>query len=352
MYLNKRKIGLGTPPLIIAELSANHGGSLERALQTVDAAADAGADAIKLQTFTADTITMDASTDEFVINDPGSLWHGRRLYELYEEAHTPWDWHAPLFDRARARGLLALSTPFDDTAVDFLMGFDVPCFKIASFEVTHIPLIRKAASTGKPLIISCGMAELSDISSAVEAARSGGASDICLLRCVSSYPANPADYDLNTLVHMRERFQVEVGVSDHTRGATVAIAGTALGASVIEKHVTLSRDTETLDKEFSLEPHELKAMVEAVREAWQAKGSVRYGTASDQEKESLQFRRSVYVTRDIKRGETFSTANIRCIRPGFGLAPKHYDVVIGKSASVDLSRGTALKPEHIENFTE
>jgi len=352
MIIGKHNYGTDVPPLVIAELSANHGGSLDHALSTIDAVAKAGADAVKLQTFTADTITMDAASADFLIDDPASLWHGRRLYELYDEGHTPWDWHAALFERARAHGMLAFSTPFDESAVDFLMDLDVPCFKIASFEINHIPLIRKAASTGRPLIISCGMAEMAEIDLAVEEARSAGATEICLLRCVSAYPAMPADYDLNTIVHMREHFGVEAGLSDHTRGTTVAIAATALGATVIEKHVTLSRDVDTLDKEFSLEPDELKSMVDAVREAWEAKGGVRYGTANAREQESLQFRRSIYVTEDIRKGELISQGNIRCIRPGYGLAPRFYDRVIGKRATADLKRGTALARDHVEGFTE
>ena len=347
MYISNRNVGPDAPPFVIAELSGNHGGSLEQAMALIDAAAAGGADAIKLQTYTADTMTIDAQGNDFLIDDPNSLWHGSYLYDLYGKAHTPWEWHQPLFDKAKELGMLAFSTPFDATAVDFLEGLDVPCYKVASFENTDIPLIQKVAATGKPMIISCGMATQEEIGEAVDAARSAGAEHICLLQCTSSYPADPRDANLATIGDLRERFDVLVGVSDHTLGTAVPTAAVAMGACVIEKHIVLKRGGDEVDGEFSLEPDELKQMVDAANIAWQAKGHVSYGTASDAEAASKQFRRSIYVVKDIQAGEPFSEDNIRCIRPGFGLKPKHFASTLGKPASCNLTRGTALQQEHI-----
>ncbi len=341
VQIGDRFVGREHAPFVIAEMSGNHNGSLERALEIVDAIAATGAHALKLQTYTADTMTLDCDHPDFVIGEADSLWHGRKLYDLYDEAHTPWDWHRPIFERAKSHGMLAFSTPFDDTAVDFLDELGVPCFKIASFENADLPLIRKAASKGKPLIISTGMATLAAMGEAVEVARSAGAADVILLKCTSTYPASPADSHLLTIPHMREAFGCEVGISDHTLGIGAAIAAVSLGGTVIEKHVTLQRADGGVDSAFSLEPPELKMLVEESERARQSLGRVHYGP-SNKEKAALKYRRSLYVVADIKAGEQFSAQNVRAIRPGFGLAPKHYDAVIGRRAARDIARGTAL----------
>jgi len=334
-------VGLDAPPFVIAEMSGNHNGSLDRALAIVDAIAASGAQALKLQTYTADTMTIDLAEREFVIDDPASLWTGRTLYDLYREAHTPWDWHAPIFERARKRGLVAFSTPFDATAVDFLESLDVPCYKIASFENVDLPLIRKAAATGKPLVISTGLATLAEIGEAVAAARGAGCRDLVLLKCTSAYPASPADSHLRTIEHLREAFGCEVGLSDHTLGIGAAVASVALGATVIEKHVTLRRADGGVDSAFSLEPQELRQLVEDAERARLALGGVHYGPSAN-EIGSLRFRRSLYVVLAMRAGEAFSSDNVRAIRPGLGLPPKHIDSVIGRRASRDIAAGTAL----------
>jgi len=308
-----RTIGRSAPPLVIAEMSGNHNHSLERALAIVDAAADAGAHALKIQTYTADTLTLDVEDSEFVIDAPDSLWAGRSLHSLYEEASTPWEWHEPIFKRAHVRGLIAFSTPFDESAVDFLEDLDVPCYKIASFENAHIPLIRKAASTGKPLIISTGMASAEELAEAVEAARDAGCEDLLLLKCTSTYPATPENSNLVTIADMRERFRCQVGLSDHTMGIGVAIAATALGAVAIEKHFTLARADGGVDSAFSMEPAELAGLVTETERAWQAMGTVSYGP-TDAEMPSLQFRRSIYVAQDVLAGEVFTSENLRVVR--------------------------------------
>ena len=287
-----RLIGSGEKPLVIAEMSGNHNRSLEQALAIVDAAADAGADAIKLQTYTADTLTMDVDGPGFRIDNAASLWKGRTLYELYDEAHTPWDWHETIFARAKQRGIIAFSSPFDDTAVEFLESLDVPAYKIASFELTHLPLIRRVAATGKPMIMSTGMATLGEIEIAVEQARRAGATDIVLLKCTSTYPASPKASDLRTIPHLRQSFGVPVGLSDHTLGIGVAIASVAVGACVVEKHLTLDRSEGGVDAAFSLEPAELKSLVTELQRGWQALGEVSYGPTGDQ-KASLDFRQSI-----------------------------------------------------------
>lgn len=341
LAIGDRLIGREHAPFVIAEMSGNHNGSLARALEIVDAIAATGAQALKLQTYTADTMTLDCDHPDFVIGEPDSLWYGRKLYDLYDEAHTPWSWHKPIFERARERGMLAFSTPFDDSAVDFLDELGVPCFKIASFENADLPLIRKAASKGKPLIISTGMASLAAIGEAVDVARTAGAPDVVLLKCTSTYPASPADSHLLTIPHMREAFGCEVGISDHTLGIGAALAAVSLGGTVIEKHVTLLRADGGVDSAFSLEPAELKMLVEESERVRLALGQVHYGPSA-KEKASLKYRRSLYVVADIKAGEAFSAQNIRAIRPGFGLAPKHYEAVLGRRAAKDIPRGTAL----------
>lgn len=341
MKIQDRPIGRDAAPFIIAEMSGNHNQSLERALEIVDAAARSGAHALKIQTYTADTMTLDLREGDFVISDPKSLWNGRSLYDLYQEAHTPWEWHAPIFERARQHGMIPFSTPFDDSAVDFLETLDVACYKIASFENTDIPLIRKVAATGKPMIISTGMASVAELHESVCAAREAGCKDLVLLKCTSTYPATPANTNIVTIPHMRELFGCEIGLSDHTMGTGVSVAAVALGASVIEKHFTLNRADGGVDSTFSLEPHEMAALVVETERAWQALGHVSYG-ATSAEKPSLKFRRSLYVSRDIAAGEAFTHENVRAIRPGMGLAPKHLDKVLGRAARHAIKRGTAL----------
>jgi len=344
--IGNKKIGRDHSPFIIAEMSANHNQSLERALTIVDAAAGAGVHAVKLQTFKADTITIDSEREEFFISDSKSLWKGNSLYKLYQQAYTPWEWHKPIFDRCRELGLLAFSTPFDETAVDFLEKLDVPAYKIASFENNHLPLIRKAASTKKPLIISTGMATIAELDEAVRTARGAGCNDIILLKCTSTYPATPEDTNLLTIPHLRELFGVEIGLSDHTVGIGVAVAGIALGAAVIEKHFTLLRADGGVDSAFSMEPYEMKLLVEDTHRAWQALGKVCYG-AVEKERTSATFRRSIYVVENVMRGEEFTKKNIRVIRPGAGLSPKYYEILIGKKASCDIKSGTPMVWEFV-----
>ena len=349
IFIGKRPVGPAHPPFIIAELSGNHNGSIERAKSIIKAAADAGADAIKMQTYTADTMTIRSDKPEFRIDDPKSLWYGKTLYDLYEEAHTPWDWHAPLFDYAKSLGLIAFSTPFDASSVEFLQKLDVPAFKIASFENTDLPLIRLVATTGKPLIISAGTATLEEIGAALACARSAGAKDIILLKCTSAYPAPAAEANLRTLSTLAQQFGVQTGLSDHTMGIGVAIAAVALGATVIEKHVTLLRSEGGVDSAFSLEPQELADLVRESRNAWESLGSAEYAPTSS-ETASRMYRRSLYVTKPIRAGEIFTTENIRAIRPGYGLPPIAIDAIVGKSfAAQDIEAGTALQQHHIRN---
>jgi len=339
-----RKIGYDAPPLIIAEMSGNHNHSLERALQIVDAAASSGAHALKLQTYTADTMTLDLAEREFMVTDPDSLWFGRTLFDLYDEAHTPWEWHKPILERCKELGLICFSTPFDASSVDFLENLDMPAYKIASFENTDIPLIRKVAATGKPIIMSTGMASFAELDESVTAARKAGCKDLILLKCTSSYPANPENTNILTIPHLREMFACEVGLSDHTMGVGVSVASVALGATVIEKHFTLNRADGGVDSAFSLEPPEMQALVHETERAWQALGKVSYGP-TDTEKKSLVFRRSLYVVNDMKAGEKFSSENVRAIRPGLGLSPKYLDVVLGQGCSKDVKKGTPLSWE-------
>lgn len=334
-----RLVGPSHKPFIIAEMSGNHNQSLDRALALVDAAADAGADAIKLQTYTADTMTLPGA---LTIEDENSLWKGRELYDLYKEAYTPWEWHRPIFERARERGMIAFSSPFDETAVDFLEELGAPVHKIASFENTDHPLLRRVAATGKPVIMSTGAATVQEVAEAVEVLRSAGCRELILLKCTSTYPATPENTNLRTIPHMRELYGVQVGLSDHTMGVGAAVAAVALGATVVEKHFTLRRADGGVDSAFSLEPGELRALVVESERAWLAMGRVQYGVQRAEEKSRL-FKRSVYTARDIAAGESLTKENIRVIRPGLGLAPKHYDTLLGKTATQDIKAGTPLR---------
>ncbi len=334
-------VGTGSQPFIVAEMSGNHNQSLERALEIVEAAAETGAHALKLQTYTADTMTLDIAEGEFFIEDPKSLWSGRSLYDLYQEAHTPWEWHKPIYDRCRELGLICFSTPFDATSVDFLEELDSPCYKIASFENIDIPLIKKVAATGKPLIMSTGMASLAELDDAVTAAREAGCKDLVLLKCTSSYPSTPEHTNLLTIPHMRDLFQCEVGLSDHTLGVGAALASVAMGSTVIEKHFTLSRADGGVDSAFSVEPAELKTLVEETERAWMALGQISYGP-TEAERKSLVFRRSLYFAEDMQAGEILTEKNVRAIRPGYGLAPKYLDVVLGMQCKKTLKKGTPL----------
>ncbi len=342
-----RKIGPGHEPFIIAEMSGNHNQSLERALAIVDAAADAGVHAVKIQTYTADTMTLDLNEGEFRIDDPHSLWAGRSLYDLYREAHTPWDWHRAIFERCRQRGIVGFSTPFDETAVEFLESLNTPVYKIASFENTDLPLIRKAAATGKPLIISTGMATEEELTECVDAARSAGCKDLILLKCVSAYPASPESMNLHTIPYLKELFDVEVGLSDHTLGLAVPLAAVALGATVIEKHFTTARADGGVDSVFSLEPTELKELVRESKRAWQALGQVSLGV-TDEDRKSQQFRRSLYISEAMKKGDLLSRKNLRIIRPGYGLPPKFFEQVLGRTVRCDVAKGTPMSWDLLE----
>jgi len=339
--IGHRGIGGENAPFIIAEMSGNHNQSLERAMAIVEAAAKAGAHALKLQTYTADTITLNVRNSEFEIADQNSLWKGQNLHDLYKKAYTPWEWHKPIFDRATKLGMLCFSSPFDETAVDFLETLNVPAYKIASFENNHLPLIKKVAATGKPVIISTGMATIADLHDAVSTARDAGCKDLILLKCTSTYPADPQNTNVLTMPHMKELFQCEIGLSDHTMGVGVAVAAVTLGASVVEKHFTLSRADGGVDSAFSLEPDELAMLVVETERAWKSLGKVTYGP-TEAEKKSLIFRRSLFVSKDMHVGEVFSEENIRCVRPGSGLAPKFIDEVLGRKINKDTAEGTPL----------
>lgn len=338
-----RPIGAEYPPYVIAELSGNHNGDIERAFALMAAAKEAGADAVKLQTYTADTLTIDHDGDDFRIK--GGLWAGQTLYSLYQQAHTPWDWHPRLFAKARELGITLFSSPFDSSAIDLLEELGTPAYKIASFEIVDLPLIRCAAITGKPLIISTGMADLGEIGEMVAAARAAGANDLVLLHCVSGYPSQPTEANLRTIPHMSAAFDVPVGLSDHSLGFAVAVASVPLGAVIIEKHLTLRRADGGPDAVFSLEPHELAMLVENCRTAWEAVGRVSYAL-TEGERGNVVFRRSLYVVEDIAAGEIFTERNIRSIRPGFGMPPKRLGDILGKRAARTLMRGTPLH-EHL-----
>tara|TARA_B110000196_G_C21153376_1_gene671342 strand:+ start:8425 stop:9471 length:1047 start_codon:yes stop_codon:yes gene_type:complete len=341
-----RKIGFGEPPFIIAEMSGNHNQSLARALEIIDAAIDSGADALKIQTASPDGLTLDVDLPDFLISDPDSLWHGHRLYQLYQKSVTPWEWHKEIFDYCKNKGIIAFSSPFELKAVDFLEELNVPCYKIASFELIDLQLIRRVAKTGKPIIMSTGMASLSEIELAVHAAREEGNEQIILLKCTSTYPATPNDSNLLTIPHMREAFGVQVGLSDHTMGVGVPCAAVAQGATVIEKHFTLSREDGGVDAAFSLEPKELKLLVEESERAWQAMGEVHYSGSSN-EKASLKFRRSIYIAEDVSKGTVLSEKNLRVVRPGFGLPPQYIDILLGRRVNQTLKKGTAMSWEYI-----
>lgn len=346
MKIAHREISVDAPPFVIAEMSGNHNQSLDRALKIVEAAAEAGVHALKLQTYTADTITLDVSVGEFFIHDEQSLWKGRSLHELYNLAHTPWEWHKPIMQRARELGMLCFSTPFDESAVDFLESLNVPAYKIASFEIVHLPLIRKVAATGKPMIISTGMATLSEIDEAVRVAREGGCRDLVLLKCTSTYPATPENSNVLTIPHLRMLFGCEVGLSDHTMGMGASVAAVAHGATVIEKHFTLCRADGGVDSSFSLEPGELRGLVVETERAWQSLGQVSYGP-TEAEKKSVLFRRSIYVAKDIEAGDMLTSENLRCVRPGMGLSPKYYDLLIGRRVNQDVKKGTPMSLDFV-----
>jgi pseudaminic acid synthase len=337
----EREIGTHVRPYLIAEMSGNHNKSLERAFAIVDAAAQAGADAIKLQTYTANTMTLDVRAPGFVIDDNKSLWSGRQLHDLYDEAHTPWEWHAAIIERAFARGIQCFSSPFDATAVDFLESLKVPAYKIASFENTDLPLIRKVAKTGKPVIISTGMATVGEIDEAIRAAKEAGCAQIILLKCTSTYPATPENTNIRTIANMRDTFKCEVGLSDHTMGCGAAVASVAFGASIVEKHFTLKRADGGVDSAFSLEPLEFSLLRSEIDRAWQSLGQVSYG-GTQAEEGSRAFRRTVYIALDMKKGDAFTVDNLRVVRPGFGLAPKYYDLLLGKHVKKDVPAGTPM----------
>jgi pseudaminic acid synthase len=335
------KVGLDHKPFIIAEMSGNHNQSLDRALEIVEAAAQSGAHALKLQTYTADTLTLDIDDGDFVIEEKDSLWKGKSLYELYQEAYTPWEWHEPIMKRARDLGMFCFSTPFDETAVDFLENLNVPAYKIASFENTHLPLIKRVAATGKPMIISTGMASIAELDETVRTIREANCEQFVLLKCTSTYPATPDNSNILTIPHMRKLFNCEVGLSDHTMGIGSSVAAVAHGATVIEKHFTLNRSDGGVDSAFSLEPEEMKQLVIETERAWQSLGKIKYGT-SDVEKSSLVFRRSLYIAEDMKKGDILNKKNLRIVRPGLGLAPKYYEIFLGKKVNQDVSKGTAV----------
>lgn len=343
--IQDRKIGNNHPPFIIAEMSGNHNQSLERALEIVEIAAKTGVHALKIQTYTADTMTLDLDRDEFFINDPKSLWYGKSLFELYQQAYTPWEWHKPILDRCRELGIIGFSTPFDFTAVDFLESLDVPFYKIASFENTDLPLIRKVASTGKPIIISTGMAAIAELDETITTAKQAGCQNLILLKCTSSYPSTPKDTNLLTIPHLRDLFDdIQVGLSDHTLGIGVAVASVALGATVIEKHFTLNRADGGVDAAFSMEPQEMKQLVIETERAWQAMGKISYGVTAAEQK-SLIFRRSLYIAENMQSGDILTPDNLRAIRPGQGLPPKYYNLLLGKKIKADVQAGTPLKWE-------
>ena len=337
--IEDRAIGTAYPPYVVAEMSANHNGDIKNAFKIIEAAKLAGVDAVKLQTYRPDTITLNSDAEEFQIH--GGLWDGKTLYQLYEEAHTPWEWHAPLFDYARELGITIFSSPFDNTAVDLLEDLNAPAYKIASFETVDLPLIKYVASTGKPMIISTGMADAQEIQEAIDAARSGGCKELALLHCVSGYPAPAADYNLKTIPDMLQRYGLVIGLSDHTLDNATAVAAVALGASIIEKHFTLDRKGGGPDDSFSLEPAELAALCRDAKTAWQALGQVDYGRKSS-EQGNVKYRRSLYFVKDLNAGDVITADAVRSVRPGFGLAPKKLVDILGRRVAVDIARNTAV----------
>jgi len=339
--LGNEKVGKGYKPFIIAEMSGNHNQSLTRALEIVEAAVASGADALKIQTYTADTMTLDLESGDFQIKDKNSPWANNSLYKLYQKAYTPWEWHKEIFEKCKKLGILAFSTPFDETAVDFLEKLNVPFYKIASFENNDLPLIKKIAQTGKPIIISTGLATKEELKDAVNTAKENGCKELVLLKCTSSYPASPVDSNINTIPDLRKQFKCEVGLSDHSLGIGVALASVSLGAAVIEKHFTLSRKDGGVDASFSLEPKEFKELVVESLSAWQSLGKISYGPTIS-EKKSIQYRRSLYVSEDMKAGEVFTKKNLRRVRPGFGLPPKYFEKILGKKSLIPVKKGTPL----------
>ena len=348
IQIGRFKLGPGHRPFLIAEMSGNHNQSLDRALEIVEAAAKSGAHALKLQTYRADTMTLDSDAADFEIRDENSLWKGKKLYNLYQEAATPYEWHAPIMKRCHELGMECFSSPFDDEAVDFLMDLKVPCFKIASFEATYFPLLKKVAQTGKPVIMSTGMASFEEITESVNYLKQHGCKELILLKCTSTYPASPESTNILTIPDMRERFQVPVGLSDHTMGTGVAVASVSLGAVAIEKHFTLRRADGGVDSAFSMEPEEFASLAVESERAFLALGKVTYGTQNENEIKSRKFRRSIYVSQDIKKGDVFTAKNLKCVRPAHGLSTKYYDVTLGKKAKADLKKGTPLKLEDCE----
>jgi pseudaminic acid synthase len=342
MQIGNIQIGVKHKPFIIAEMSGNHNQSLDRALEIVEAAAESGAHALKLQTYTADTLTLDVKDGDFFIEDKESLWKGKSLYELYQMAYTPWEWHEPIMRRSKELGMLCFSTPFDDTAVDFLENLDVPAYKVASFENIHLPLIKKVVATGKPMIISTGMASIAELDETVRTIRAAGCEQFVLLKCTSTYPATPENSNVLTIPHIRKLFDCEVGLSDHTMGVGAAVASVAHGATVIEKHFTLRRADGGVDSAFSLEPQEMKSLVVETERAWLSLGKVTYGP-TEAEKGSLTFRRSLYIAKDMKKGDILNEKNLRIVRPGLGLPPKYYEVILGRKVNWDVKKGTPLE---------
>ena len=345
--IENKFIGPNKKPFIIAEMSGNHNQSLDRALEIVRAVAKSGADALKLQTYTADTMTLNHRGLDFKISDSNSLWKDKSLYELYDEAHTPWDWHKPIFELGRSLGLIVFSSPFDSTAVDFLETLSVPCYKIASFEITDLPLIEYVASKNKPMILSTGMASNNEIKEAVNAAATNGCKELILLKCTSAYPASAEDANLNTILDIKKNYNCNVGLSDHTKGIGVALASIVLGATVIEKHFTLDRDDGGVDSEFSMEPDEMKQLVDEAQKAWSSLGEVSYGPTKS-EANSLIFRRSLYIVKDLQTGDILSEQNVKSIRPGYGIAPKYLKDIIGKGVTQNIKKGTAFSWKLIE----
>ncbi len=348
MKINSRKVGKDFAPYVIAEMSANHNGDIENAKKIITAAHVSGADAVKIQTYKPDTITLDSKSEEFMIRD-GGLWDGRSLFDLYEEAHMPWDWHEPLFKFAKEIGISIFSSPFDKTAVDLLEELSAPAYKIASFEIIDLPLIKYVASTKKPMIISTGMANKEEISEALGAAKEGGCNDVALLHCISSYPADPSDYNLKTIADMESSFNVNVGISDHTLNNTTAITSVAFGACIIEKHFTLDRSGGGPDDSFSLEPDELRSLCEDSKAAWKAIGGIDY-KLKEAESSNIKFRRSLYFIKDLKKGEKIKQSDIASVRPGYGIPPKNFDLIIGKEVSKDVKKNTAIKFSDICDF--
>lgn len=342
IQIGQRKVGPTHPPFIIAEISGNHQGSIKVALELIDRVSETGVDAIKFQTYTADTLTLNSKQKDFLIADSKSLWKNRYLHELYQEAHTPWEWHQELFDRCQKNGVMAFSSAFDDSSVDFLESLKPPCYKVASFENIHHPLLRKVANTKKPMIVSTGLASLQELAESVQVLVEENVKDLILLKCTSSYPASPRNSNLKTIPHMSENFKCLVGLSDHTLGIGAAVAAVTMGACAIEKHVTMSRTDGGVDSAFSLEPSEVKMLVEETRRAWESVGDVQYGPTEGEVK-SLQFRRSIYFCKSLKQGDVIQKNDIRIVRPGHGLQPKYFDMIVGKTLNADIEEGTAVQ---------